>query len=169
MRHETFAKMMVSLGDQVAAGMMENALKSMMADDMTKEKDDAAAARKAFLAGWQFPFPVNIVMAPVLGAMAFASAMAFEEGGIVPGVEKGDVVNARLTPGEGVIPKPIMEGLTHAADHGGVGNSGGGTHVHIHMTNHVNTIDGDGMQRTLEKHADVVEQHVHNALRKRNF
>ncbi len=56
------------------------------------------------------------------------------------------------------------------AQYSGVGVmlGGGDTHiVHVHMTNHVNTIDGDGMQRTLEKHADVVEQHVGNALRKR--
>jgi hypothetical protein len=166
--HESMGKMLIGIGNEVASGMMENALKSIMALDMTKEKQAAAAARDGYLAGMKFPFPVNLVMAPMLGAMAFSSMMAFEEGGIVPGVERGDVVPARLTPGEGIIPKPLMDNLTHAAQSGDTGR-GGDTHVHVHMTNHVNTIDGDGMQQTLEKHADVVEQHVYHALRKRNM
>jgi hypothetical protein len=73
-----------------------------------------------------------------------------------------------LTPGEAVLPKRMTEQLSHAAQHGG-GEGGHTTHVHVHMTNHVNTIDGDGMQATLEKHADVVESHVMNALRRKNL
>jgi hypothetical protein len=47
---------------------------------MAKEHEAAAAARQAYLAGMHFPFPANLVMAPVLGAAAFASVMAFEGG-----------------------------------------------------------------------------------------
>jgi len=169
MGHESFSKALISLGDQVATGMIENALKSMMADDMTKEKDAAAAARKAFLAGWHFPFPANIVMAPVLGALAFASAMAFEEGGIAPGVEKGDVVPARLTPGEGIIPERVMTGLTNAAKHGDVSGGGGDVHVHHSPTYHLQALDNTGIQAVLDRHGDALEQHVGNALRKRNL
>ena len=43
-------------------------------------------------------------MAPALGAMGFAAMMTFADGGIVPGIENGDVVPAMLTPGEGIIP-----------------------------------------------------------------
>src|SRR6185437_9717957 len=39
MRQESFGKMMLNLGDQLAAGMLKNALMSMMTMDMTREKD----------------------------------------------------------------------------------------------------------------------------------
>jgi len=109
----------------------------------------------------------NIVGA-AMAAMAFTSVMAFEAGGIAPGVEQGDVVPARLTPGEAVIPKKLTEGLTRAAEGGGMGG-GHHTTVHIHQTNHVNTIDGDGMRDTLEKHADELERHIGKSLRKMNY
>ena len=41
---------------------------------------------------------------------AFAAVMAFEEGGVVPGVGKGDTVPAMLTPGESMVPGGVMEG-----------------------------------------------------------
>jgi hypothetical protein len=63
MRHQSFAAVFTSIGNQVVSGMMQNAIKSVMANDFTKESD-AAAARKAFLAGMHFPFPANIVMGP---------------------------------------------------------------------------------------------------------
>jgi hypothetical protein len=170
MGHETFSKMMISLGDQVISGMMENAMKSIMANDMTKESDAAAAARKAFLAGWHFPFPANIVMAPVLGAAAFASTMAFAEGGIVPGVENFDSVNAKLTPGEGVIPKDIMEGLTEQAKHGG-GMSSQPTVIQNHNHKHYhewNTLDGASVDHFLDQHSDKLEKHMESVIRRRN-
>lgn len=165
--HENFGKMMIGIGDQVAAGMLENAIKSIMANDMTKESDAAAAARKAFLAGWHFPWPINVVMAPVLGAMAFASAMAFEAGGIVPGVGKGDVVPAMLTPGEGVLPKPVMDNLKQASNHDTAPKS---TQIHQHTHNHNwHAIDGASVDNMLNKHADKFERHVEGHFRKRNM
>src|SRR6185436_925140 len=86
MRHQSFAAMISSLGDQIATGMIQNSIKSMLALDMTKPKEAAAAARKGYLAGMHFPFPINLVMAPTLGAAASASVMAFERGGLVPDV-----------------------------------------------------------------------------------
>ena len=169
MRHETFAKMVTSLGDQVAAGMIQNALKSMMALDMDKEKTAAHAARKAFQWGWDNGGPAAPFLAPALGAMAFAAEMAFEAGGIVPGVEKGDVVNARLTPGEGIIPERVMTGLTNAAKHGDVGGSGGEVHIHHSPTYHLHMIDATGVDKMLEKHSDAFTNHVGNELRKRNM
>ena len=122
-RHQSFASMIGSIGDQIAQGMIENAIKSILTNDMTKESDAAAAARKAFLAGWHFPFPANIVMAPALGAMAFASVMAFADGGMVPGVGRGDIVPAMLTPGEHVADKELTDGLRGMVRNGGA--SGG--------------------------------------------
>jgi len=168
MGHETWSRMLISLGDQVVSGMIENAIKSMLADDMTKEKDAANAARQAFKAGMHLPFPANLVAAPVLAAGAFAAVMAYETGtDAVPGIGHGDVVPALLSPGEGIVPGGVMDGLRNIARNGGF-QTQPTVHLHVSTTNHVNTIDGDGMQAALDKNADVVHQHVQNSLRKMN-
>lgn len=165
---ESWGKMMNAIGSQVASGMLENAIKSILMDDMTKPHDAAAAARKAYLAGMHFPFPANLVMAPALGAMAFASVMAFEEGGIVPGVGIGDTVPARLTPGEAIIPKQLTEQLTNAAKFGRMDNSGGDVHVHVTHHSTIHALDSDGMEHVLTKHAGAIAKHVNNHVRRMN-
>ncbi len=165
-RHETMSKMVVSLGDQMAAGLIQNAIKMILADDMTKEHDAAKAARQMYLAGSQFPFPANIVMAPTLGALAFASVMAFQDGGIVPGVGKGDIVPAKLEPGEGVLSTKVMAGLKNASQ----GNAGGGgdSHFHYRPTIHIQALDHDGVDRVLTKHSDTFKRHFTNHARRMN-
>jgi hypothetical protein len=121
MGHETWAKMLTQLGDQVVTGMLQNAIKSMLMEDMDKERTAAKAARKGYVAGMEFPFPANLVMAPVLAAGAFAAVMAFEGGtDSVGGVGRGDVIPAMLTPGEGVVPGGVMDGLRTMARDGGM-------------------------------------------------
>jgi hypothetical protein len=139
----------------------------MLAMDMTKEKDAAAAARKAFNIGMSMG-PAGIVLGPVFGAAAFAAVMAFEKGGEVPGVGRGDIVPAMLEPGEGVVPKGVMAGLSDMARNGGMDRSGTTYHVHVRPTYHVQTIDGNGMQAALEKHTDVLQRHFETAVRKMN-
>jgi hypothetical protein len=167
MMHQSFGQMMNSLGNEVVSGMMQNALKAILANDMTKPSDAAHAARKAWIAGSHFPFPLDVVMPPILAAAAFAGVMAFDKGGIVPGVEKGDTVPAMLTPGEGVIPKPVMDGLSNAARSGNVG-SGHTTHVHVRPVYHVNAIDTSGFKAAVEKHTDVLERHFEHVVRRMN-
>lgn len=163
MRHETFAKMMVSLGDQVVSGMLQTAIKSILADDMTKEHDAAKAARKAYLAGEEsVPGIPGIILGGALGAMAFASVMAFQDGGIVPGVGRGDTVPAMLEPGEGVLTKKQME------DGRNSGASKPDVHIHHHQTNHIHAIDADGVHQMLREHGDKFSQHAVNTLRKMN-
>ena len=147
MGHQSWAKMVISLGQQVVGGMIENAIKSMLADDMTKERDAAAAARKAFNMGMSMGGPAGFILGPVMGAAAFASVMAFQSGTEgVPGVGKGDIVPTMLEPGEGVVPGGVMDGLKNMARNGGFQGGGHTYHVHVRPTYHVNTIDGDGMQ-----------------------
>jgi hypothetical protein len=166
MRHQSFAAMMGNIGSQIAEGIMQNAIKSILADDMTKEHDAAAAARKAFLAGMHFPFPANLVMAPVLGAAAFASVMAFAEGGLVPGVENFDSVNAKLTPGETVLPKQMTERLSRAA--GDSDSSARPIAIHVHHNPTIHALDSESMGRVLQKNAEVLTKHVEHTLRKMN-
>ena len=164
--HKSVASVMRGLGDQVAEGLIQNAIKAILADDMTKPHDAAAAARKAYLAGMQFPFPANLIMGPALGAMAFASVMAFETGGIVPGVGNRDNVPAMLTPGEAVLPKRMTENLT--ASSSGSSKSGPDVHIHHSPTYNVQTIDGDGIKALLDKHDDAFGDHAANHIRKMN-
>ncbi len=171
---ESFGKMITSLGQQVATGMLENAMKSIMANDMTKTSDAAAAGRKGWLMGQKFPFPVDLVMAPALAAAAFSAVMAFNEGGIVPGFGDRDTVPAMLTPGEGVIPRKVMEGLVKAGEHqqpesqpghargGGDSRSGApSTVIHVHAK------DADSFMRS---HSQILskQQHAQNLAHKRN-
>lgn len=84
----------------------------------------------------------------------------------MPGVERGDVVPARLTPGEAILPKQLTENLTRASQGGSSGS--GDVHVHVHQTNHLHAIDGDGVGQMLEKHADTFSRHLEGQLRKMN-
>ena len=165
-RQETWGKMMRQIGQQVATGLIENAIKSMLADDMTKERDAAAAARKAFLAGEQtIPGLPGVVLGGAMAAVAFASVMAFNTGGIVPGVGKGDIVPAKLEPGEGVLSNKVMDGLRSVA----AGN-GSGPEVHYHTTihHHVQALDSEGVDRVLTDHAPTFEKHLRNHARRLN-
>ena len=167
MGHKSFANMMDGIGNQVVTGMLRTALMSMMTLDMTKEREAASAARSGFLAGMKFPFPTNIVMAPLLGAAAFASMMAFEDGGVVPGAGRGDVVPAMLTPGEGVVPGGVMDGLSKMARSGEMGG-GRQYHVTVRPVYNVSSLDTAGMESALRKHSDTIAKHVSNELRKMN-
>jgi len=147
--------------------MLQNAVKSALANDFTKESDAAAAARKAYLAGASIGGPAGIVLGPVLGAAAFMAVMAFAGGGVVPGVGMGDTVPAMLTPGEGVVPGGVMDGLSKMARSGTMG--GGPTNnVHVAPVYHLNAIDSEGMDKVLQNHNDTIQKHVSNELRKLN-
>jgi hypothetical protein len=168
MGHQTWAKMVNSLGDQVVSGMIQNAIKSMMVADMDKEKQAAKAARAAFNIGMSIGGPAGIVLGPVFGAAAFAAEMAFENGtDRVPGVGYGDIVPAMLSPGEGIVPGGVMDGLRNVARSGGFDQRPSMT-VHVRPTYNVQTIDGDGMRAALEKNTDQLQRHFENTIRRLN-
>jgi hypothetical protein len=168
MGHQTWAQTLMSIGDQVVSAMIENAIKSMLADDMTKEKDAAYAARQAFKAGMHFPFPANLVMAPVLAAGAFAAVMAFQSGtDMVPGTGKGDRVPAMLEPGEGVVPGGVMDGLRSVAKNGGF-QQGQAIHVHATYAPKIQAFDSTGVDEVLDKHGDKFGKHIEKHIRRLN-
>ena len=117
-----------------------------------------------------FPFPLNVVMGPALGAMAFASVMAFNAGTDgVPGVGSGDTVPAMLTPGEGVVPGGVMDGLSKMARSGDLGDSGGKHfHAHVSPTYNLQALDATGMDKILSTHSDTLTKHVTSTLRRMN-
>ena len=169
MGHQGWARMVTALGDQVVSGMMENAIKSALADDFTKEKDAAAAARKAYNIGLSIGGPAGVILGPVFGAAAFASVMAFQGGtDSVPGINGGDTVPAMLERGEGVVPGGIMDNLNKMAREGGFQQHQRPVTVHVRPTYHVNTIDGDGMRDVLEQHSDQLTAHFQKVVRGMN-
>jgi hypothetical protein len=148
--------------------MMQNAIKTILVDDMGKQEDAAKAARQAFNIGMSIGGPAGIILGPVFGASAYAAVMAFEGGGVVPGVGSGDIVPAMLTPGEGVVPKGVMEGLSNQARNG---NTGGGVHYNIgspRFSPTIHALDADGVDEILEKHADKFHKAFEHTVRRLN-
>lgn len=163
---QTMTQAMGQLAEQGISKLITAAIQEMALNKSQQLSYAELAAAKAFSAMSHIP-----VVGPELGAVAaaavFAGAMAFEQGGIVPGVGRGDIVPAMLAPGEAILPKALTEHLTNAARSGG---TGGGNHYTVHVHNHVNAsaLDGDGMQAVLEKHADQLQKHFEYTLRKMN-
>jgi hypothetical protein len=169
MGHQTLAKTFENLADQMIGNMIKNAIMYEMSNKARQESDARAAASAGFKLGMEIGGPAAPILAPVFAATAFAGAMAFEMGtDRVPGVGIGDIVPAMLTPGEGIVPGGVMDGLRNMARSGGFDAQQSVTHIHIRPTYHVNTIDGDGMNAALNKHADQLEQHFHRAVRRMN-
>jgi hypothetical protein len=168
MGHQTMAHMVESLGDQMIGSMIKNALQYAMSNKFRQESDAKAAASAGFKLGMEIGGPAGAVLAPVLAAVAFAGAMAFEGGGVVPGVGRGDIVPAMLEPGEGIVPGGVMDGLRNMARNGGFDQSGPRNHVTMHVSLHGSALDADGMDTVLEKHADKLQRHFENTLRKMN-
>ena len=110
--------------------------------------------------------PAGIVLGPVFAAAAFAGVMAFEKGGIVPGISKGDRVPAMLEPGEGVVPGGVMDGLRSMARSG---NMSGGPRYHVHALHfNLSALDGGGMDKVLDRHGPKLQKHMEKTLRSMN-
>jgi hypothetical protein len=167
--HESMAKMARGAFEKMVSGALEAAIMQIAGEKSVQLAHAESAAAAAYSAMSGIP-----VVGPALGAVAagtvFAAALAFENGGIVPGTGTGDTVPAMLTPGEGVVPKGVMEGLSNLAKSGGL--SGGPAHVtHIHRVHFAPTIhalDSDGVDTVLEKHQATFQKHFENVLRKQN-
>lgn len=164
--HQSLAATVQKFAQEGVEHVMAAIFEEMVGQKSLQMARAESAAAGAYTALSSVPI-VGPVLAGVAAASVFAGAMAFESGGIVPGVGKGDIVPAMLTPGEGIVPGSVMDGLRDMARNGGM-QAGPTIHQHQHITYHVNTIDGDGMQAALEKNSEVVQQHMTNSLKRMN-
>jgi hypothetical protein len=166
MGHQTWAQMIDGFARQAGEALIKNSLMVMMGADKEQLANAKKAASSAYATGESMG-PAGVVLGPVMAAAAFAGVMAFADGGVVPGVGNRDTVPAMLTPGEGVVPKGVMEGLSKMSKEGGMD---GGSHVHMaaHFSPTVHAMDSEGVDRVLEKHADQFHQHFQRTLRKMN-
>lgn len=143
---------------RVASTVSANAAASASshaADSANRLSAAKAAAAKAMTT---VPFPFDLVVAPLV----FAAALAFAEGGIVPGSGNTDSVPAMLTPGEGVLSKPMMDSLQSSA--------GGGDHYHMHYspTQHIKAWDGASVRGALMEHKQDFIKEAHKEIRRRH-
>lgn len=131
------------------------AMKSILASAKT-------AASKGWNAGMNFPFPVDLIMAPTLAAAAFTGTMAyaaFEQGGIVQNTGM-----AKVHENEMVLPRPISEKVQKMADGGGKGGS-----MTVHYSPTVHAVDGKGVGDMLNAHGQLFTQHLMKEMRRRNM
>jgi hypothetical protein len=92
--------------------------------------------------------------------------MAFDTGGIVPGVGGIDTVPAMLTPGEAILPRRMTENLTNAAQ--GSSKSGPDIHIHYSPTQHIQALDSDGVDKVLTQHKETFHRHFDDHVRRMN-
>jgi hypothetical protein len=163
---QSMARAFEQMGTSMIQSALQNLLMMETVDGRKRLSSARTAASKAYEWGWEHGGPAAPVLSVVMGGLAFTAAMAFEKGGIVPGVGRGDIVPARLEPGEAVLPKRLTEGLQHEARHGK--SDGGGDVHHHHVTNHIHAIDGASVKGMLDKHSSAFESHFHKTLRGMN-
>jgi hypothetical protein len=148
------------VGKQMLQQEIEHVMQIGTIEGLQRLNNARTAATQAF--AWAG----NPILGAPLAAATFAAVMAFEEGGIVPGVGKGDIVPARLEPGEGVLSNKVMEGLRNAA--AGNGSSGGDVHIHAPFQPHIHAVDAEGVDRMLTKHHQVFQKHLVAHARRMN-
>jgi hypothetical protein len=166
---KNLAQSMEKMGAQMLEGMVSHTLMMIMTQDWQRASDARTAAANAYASVSAIPV-VGPFLAPEAAAGAFAAVMAFEGGGIIPGVSGGrDSVNAVLEPEEMVLPRTLSSGLQKMIRDGGANNRGGDTHIHVQSHVHnPQALDADGMHDILEAHADTIARHVSNHFRKQN-
>jgi hypothetical protein len=149
---------------QTGAQMLQQEIAHMMEIGTVEGMERLNHARTAAAAAWAWAG--NPILGSIVAPATFAAVMAFEDGGIVPGTGRGDIVPARLEPGEGVLSNKVMDGLRAVA--AGNGSSGGDSHYHYHPTIHIQALDRDGVDHVLTKHADTVKKHFISHARRMN-
>jgi hypothetical protein len=168
MQHQSWGQMVASIGDQVVSGIIKNSILIALQEDKDRFGYARTAATAAFKWGWEHGGPAAPILAPVMAAVAFAGAMAFEQGtDRVPGVSRGDTVPAMLEPGEGVVPGGVMDGLRNVAKNGGF-ERGHVIHVHATFAPSVQAFDSTGVDGVLEQHADKFHKHIEKTIRRMN-
>lgn len=146
----------------IAAALANSTLSAQVGPTLAANRvmQTSAAGLAAAEAMATAPFPIDLSIGPEV----FAEAMSFSLGGIVPGYGNGDTVPAMLTPGEGVLPKPMMDKLSSATSSDG----GSGLHVHYSPTNHIKAWDGSDVKDVLDQHKDEFIKQAKKEIRRRH-
>jgi hypothetical protein len=141
----------------VGAQMLEQAAENALQLETIQGRQKLANAKAAYGDAYTWAAPAGPIAGAIAGSLAFASVMAFAEGGEVPGVGPGDTVPAMLTPGETVVTKSLTDQVKNSR--------GGGGHT-FHFAPTVNAVDSDGVADMLDKHEAVFTAKMTSILRK---
>jgi hypothetical protein len=143
--------------ERAGAQMLQQALENLLQMETIQGRKKLSDAKTAAADAYQWAAPAGPIAGGAAAALAFASVMAFERGGEVPGVGSGDTVPAMLTPGETVVTKALTDQVR--------GNTGGGG-SHMTYAPVIHAVDGDGVERMLKKHSAVFHAELKSTLRK---
>jgi hypothetical protein len=145
------------MGAEMVESMMETAMKAVLLNKQGQLSDAEAAATAAYKSGMKaYPSPENMIIAPIQGAAAFAGAMAFEQGGEIPGSGAVPIIGHG---GETVVTKALTDQVKNN------GGAGGGDQ-HFHYAPSVQAIDRDGVDEMLKQHEHVFAARMTAILRK---
>ena len=125
MGKESFVKAMQNADSQLASQAIKAALQSLTSLETIQGRAKLSSAKTAAAEAWADAG--NPIVCALAAAATFAAVIRLEKGGIVPCTGIGDIVPARLEPGEAVIPKQMTEMLSHAAKFCNGGDGGGWT------------------------------------------
>ena len=187
---KNFGKEMRNVGEQLLQSVIEQEMKKLevyvlglIQKRTTSAASDAAAiaqatakvgVMKALAASeagaWAFesvmaavPFPANTVQAPITASLAMTQAMAFAEGGKVPGYGRADTVPAMLMPGETVVSKALTQQVANSQ-----GGASQGHTIQHNPTYYIQMIDAHGVRNMLQKHDQEFQKHAVSTMRKMN-
>jgi hypothetical protein len=142
---------------RVTLSMSEGLAKALIMDDQKKLSSAKLAASNTYASVSSIPV-VGWVLAPVAAGAAFAEAMAFSAGGIVPDVgPDGDVNLALLRRNEMILPPSISQSVQDMAANGG--GSGGAGDIHVHA------MDSKSFTDFLKRNPSALGAGIHNAAR----
>jgi hypothetical protein len=157
MEGKNMAQAFAQQGQQMAESALENTLKMILTGDMQKLADAKVAAANAYASASAVPL-IGPALAPVAAATAFASVMAFEKGGEIPGSGAVPIIGHG---GETVVTKALTDQVK-----GNTGRAGGNQHFHFAPV--INAIDGDGVESMLKEHSSKFAEHVTSEIRRLN-
>jgi hypothetical protein len=165
----SFVSVMGGLANQLTQNVIQAGIARMNGQRAEQLSDAKTAASHVYAEVSSWPV-VGPFLAPIAAGGAFAAVMAFNEGtDAVPGVGNRDTVPAMLTPGEGVVPGGVMDGLRKMANNGGFdGGSGQTVHVHVRPVYNLQALDGKGIDRTLKNHTGTLTKHFNQQVRRMN-
>jgi hypothetical protein len=165
---QSFVSVMGGLINQLSQNLIESVLERQNVQRVEQLGNAKTAASNVYaeVSGWPVVGPF---LAPIAAGGAFAAVMAFNEGTDgVPGVGNRDTVPAMLTPGEGVVPGGVMDGLRKMANNGGFEGGGQTVHVHVRPVYNLQALDGKGIDRTLKNHTSTLTKHFNSQVRRMN-
>ena len=163
--HKSAAEAIERVGQQMLQQTIAHILEGLMVEktaNAVSRLDHAktwASGAGSAVAGIPFIGPI---LAPIAAAAGFAAAMAFANGGLVPGTGSGDTVPSMLQPGETVVSRALTEQVRNNT------TNNRATHVHPTFAPTIHAMDAEGVDRVLEKHSAKFEKHFQGVVRKMN-